>query len=348
MPAAFPSSQNVFVRNHEASGKLVIDFARNPNKFALNRYVQVIPVKQVAGYYLKMTVEEAGRIQQSDLKDFIWYDGDPAPEGRDNLESHAWLPFSTTRYAYPVPLGHRMIAQASWDMIAQYSSIKARQAMTARTQKVINVLTTAGNWDASHTIDVEDIPGMSGNWSQSTVARQDLKRSLEYAALQIMKDTLSAVEPEEDLHLVIGPEDAAELSQTQEIVDHIKHSPEALAQVKGELKGRNTIFGLPDKIYGFPLEIEKTVKVTSKRGATAVRQFILPKGSALLLARPGALEGVAGAPSFSTVSLFAYEEMTAETLTDPNNRRTQVRVVEDIEAYLTASASGFYFQNVSL
>lgn len=347
MPAAFPSAQSVFVRSHEASGKLVIDYARNPRDFTVNEYVQVKPVEKVAGYYLRMTVEEAGRIQQSDLRDYIWYDGDPAPEGVDNKESHLWLPFTCKRYAYPVTLGNLTVEQATWDIVAQYSSIEARKAMTARTQKVITAATTTGNWDATHYIDVSAIPDASGDWMQSTVARQDIKRSLEYAALIIMKDTLSAIDPQKDLRLVINPEDAAGLSRTQEIVDYIKSSPHALAQVKGELGGRNALFGLPDKIYGFDLCVEKTVKVSSRKGATAVREFVLPSGTALLVSRPGGLEGVAGAPSFSTLSVFAIEEMTVETLNDVNNRRVQVRVVENYTAEVTAPASGFMFQNIS-
>ena len=94
MPA-FPSSTNVFVRDHAASNKMVIDFARNIKDFALNQYTQVVPVKKVAGYYLEMTVEEAGRIQFSDLSNVVWPDGDTAPEGIEGLESFAWKAFET-------------------------------------------------------------------------------------------------------------------------------------------------------------------------------------------------------------------------------------------------------------
>ena len=69
MPAAYPSASNVFVRDHDASNKMVIDFARNVKKFAVNQYCQIIPVKKTAGLYLEMTVEEAGRILYTDMRD---------------------------------------------------------------------------------------------------------------------------------------------------------------------------------------------------------------------------------------------------------------------------------------
>ena len=151
----------------------------------------------------------------------------------------------------------------------------------------------------------------------------------------------------DDLILVINPELAADLTQTQEIVDHIKGSPDALAQVKGELPGQNTMYGLPDRLYGFPLVVEKTVKVTTKKGATTSRSFIAPKATPWMVARPGGLVGVADAPNFSTCVVFAQEEMTVETLRDAKNRRTMGRVVENVQAKLVAPVSGVLFNSVA-
>tara|TARA_Y100000310_G_scaffold199050_1_gene199034 strand:- start:4588 stop:5574 length:987 start_codon:yes stop_codon:yes gene_type:complete len=328
---------------------MVIDFARNVNKFAVNRYCQVVPVKKMAGFYLEMTIEEAGRIQQTDLANFVWHDGQEAPEGNDGTESFEFKGFQTKRYAYPFVLGDLTIDQASWNILAHHSSIKSRQAMTARTQLAVTELTTSGNYDSTHSINVGaggDVTGNTGNWAQSTTARQDIKRSLTFAANIILKDTLAAIELD-DLILVINPELAADLTQTQEIVDHIKGSPDALAQVKGELPGQNTMYGLPDRLYGFPLVVEKTVKVTTKKGATTSRSFIAPKATPWMVARPGGLVGVADAPNFSTCVVFAQEEMTVETLRDAKNRRTMGRVVENVQAKLVAPVSGVLFNSVA-
>lgn len=346
MTAVYPSASNTFVRSHDASNKMVVDFARNTNKFAVNKYTQIVPCKKVAGYYLQMTVEEAGRIVNTDLRNFIWNDAQPAPEGNEGTEAFEYKPFECKRYAYSFLLGDLTIDQASWNILAQHASIKARQAMTARTQLAISALTNSSNYDASHVLDVTAISGNTGKWDESTTARQDIKRSLNTAAELILDDTLAAVELD-DLVLVISSALASELSLTQEIVDYIKQSPDALAQVKGELPGSNTIYGLPDKLYGFPLIVEKTRKVTTIKGATSSRSQILPIGTPFMVARPGGLVGVADAPNFSTCCCFAQEEMTVETIRDSDNRRSKGRVVENLVYKVVAPASGVLFSNAA-
>lgn len=346
MPAVYPGSQNVFIKDHDASNKMVVDFARNVKDFALNQYCQIVPVKKTAGYYMHMTIEEAGRIQHTDLRNFRWPDGQPAPEGAEGTESFQFLGFETFRYAFPFQLGDLTIDQATWNILAQHGSIKSRQAMTARTQLIVTQAVTTGNYDSTHVIDIPALAGNSGKWNESTTARQDIKRSLFTAAERILDDTLTAINPEE-LVLVISSGLAAEIAQCQEIVDYIKGSPDAYAQVRGELANRNKFYGLPEQLYGFKLVVEATRKVSTKKGATTSRSAVLPKATPFLCSRPGGLVGVADAPNFSTHVLFAQEEMTVETLRDAPNRRTTGRVVENIVAKTVAPVSGVMFQNAA-
>ena len=338
----FPSGQNVFVPDHDGSGRLVVDFSRNPNKFAIADYAQIVKPKRTIGYYMAMTVEEAGRIINSDLADFAWPDGAEAPQSQDGTESFEFKAFRCERFAFDYVLGDLTVEQASWDIKGQHARIKAQQAMTGRTQKAMTKLQTSGNWASTHTSAVSSISGNTGNWAASTTARQDIKRSLNYAADLILKDTLGAIDIN-DLMLVIAPTTAKALSETQEIVDHIKGSPDALAQVRGELPGKNAMFGLPDKLYGFPIVVEKTVKTTSRKGATRAVSYVCDYQKPIMVARPGGLEGVADAPNFSTVVLFMYEEMTVEDKHDTENRRLKGRVVENYAVELVASVSGFLF-----
>ena len=338
----FPSGQNTFIPDHDGSGRLTVDFSRNPKKFAIAEYCQIVKPKATIGYYLKMTVEEAGRIINSDLADFAWPDGAEAPKSFDGTESFEWLPFRAERYAFDYVLGNLTVEQATWDIKGQHARIKAQQAMTARTQKAVTLLQTSGTWDATHTSAVASISGNTGTWAASTTARQDIKRSLNYAANLILKDTLAAIDVN-DLILVMSPETAKSISETQEIVDHIKGSPDALAQVRGELPGKNAIFGLPDKLYGFPVVVEKTVKVTSRKGATKATSYVADSAKPFMVARPGGLEGVADAPNFSTCVLFMYEEMTVEDKNDVDNRRVKGRVVENYDVKVVAPVSGFLF-----
>jgi hypothetical protein len=331
MAAAYPSQGNVVVKSMEASGKLLVDFARDPKKFDVLKYAQIVPVKKTSGLYLKMTVEEAGRILYNDGRNFVWYDGQPAPEGNDGTESFEYESFYTKRYAYPTILGDLTVDMADWNILAQMMSIKARQAMTMRTQLAITALTTSSNYDASHYIDVTAISGSSGSWIDSTTARQDIKRSIITGMEKILDDTLAAIDLD-DLLLVINSTLAGGLIQCQEIVDYIKGSPDALAQIRGELPGKNAIYGLPDKLYGVPLVVEKTRKVTSKKGATRAVSSVLPTATPFLCSRPGGLKGTENGPNFSTCVIFCEEEMTVEQIRQPEHRRVLGRVVENLAA----------------
>jgi hypothetical protein len=340
--AQYPGSSNVFVKDHNASKQMVVDFSRSPSDFAVNTYCQIVPVTKVAGYYLEMTVEEAGRLLTSDGAEFLWPDNADAPEDMDGTESFEWKQFKTQRRKFGFRLGDLTVDQASWEIVAQHSAIKAQQAMTARTALAIAELTNTSNYAAAHTSAVSSISGNTGTWAASTTARSDIKRSLNYAGEIILKDTLSAIDLD-DLVLVMSPTTARNISESQELIDHVKGSPEALAQVRGEMPGRNAIFGLPDKIYGFPVVIEKTVKVTSKKGATKATSFVQDSGKPFLAARPGGLEGLYGAPSFATCTIFIQEEMTVETKHDTDNRLMRGRVVENYDVVMTAPVSGFLF-----
>lgn len=347
MSAAYPSGSNTFVKDHQATGGLVVDFSRNVEDFALNRYVQIRPVRKESGYYLEMTVEEAGRVLHSDLADFVWPDGQDRPSHPDGTESFRFREYRTERFDYGFVLGDKAIDQADWDVLESHGRIKAQQAMTARTQRAVAAMTNAAAYDASHVADVADIDGATGAWSDSTVETQDVRRSLAFAASLIRMDTLGVVKTR-DLRLVLGPDVARKIALAPEIVEYVAHSERATAQVRGLAPGRNADYGLPDYLYGVEVVVEDAVKVTSRKGAASVqRTYLMPDDVAVLVSRPGDLVSPGGGPTFSTLMLLAYEEMAVETLYDQRNRRTEGHVVDDLALVMTAPATGFLFQGVT-
>jgi hypothetical protein len=228
------------------------------------------------------------------------------------------------------------------------SGRKAEQAMRLRTQIVITAATTAANFDSAHTSAVSSITGVSGKWDVSTTSRKDIKRSLDYAFEQIMKSTLNGVEPG-DMILVMSPGLARKVSVCQEIVDHIKGSTDALDEIRGELRGKNAVYGLPAKLYGYNVVIEDTVKVTSRKGGTVARSFVLADTTPFLCSRPGGLvsERAPESATFSTLTAFMKEEMTTEEFDEPKHRRTEIHVTEDYDVKVTADTSGFLFTAAS-
>jgi hypothetical protein len=343
---ALPGGSNTYVRSYAASGKLKVEFSRNPNSFDLPNYAQLKTSQKDEGYYLRINVEQAGRLVGGELDETVWADGADRPQHNDGTEAFAWLPFKTQRHAFPFKLGQKAKEQADWDITGTHGAIAAQRAMTSRTRMAVKALTNSNNWDASHIADVTAIAGNTGTWAQSTTARQDIKRSLFYGAELIDLDTLGAVQ-QGQLHIVMNPTTAKAISMTQEIVDHIKGSPDALAQVQGK-QGKFHKYGLPDTLYGFPITIERTVMVTSRRGAASpVRSRVMPTGNVFMLSKVGELGAENEGPEFSTLTIFAYEEMSVESKDDQDNRRHLGSVVDDVCAVITAPATGFWFSNVS-
>jgi len=359
MSMQFPSGTNTYLPSFDATGQLVVSFSRNPKDFALNQYVTITPVKKSSGYYLKLNAEQAARVSHDDLKDHVWHDGNDAPHGEYNNEKFEWLNFNTTRYVFPFRLGYKAVDQADWKIVASYSAINAQQAMTARTVRVLDKL-LADSLDG-HVVSMSDSsnpitssasvglhegePGDSGS-DVTKVAL--LKKAFNHAAKRIHKDTLGVVGPK-DLVVLINPDMADALSRSKEVHSYLKESPFALSQVRGDSESQNGKWGLPDQLYGYKIIVEDTVRVRFKKGGSKSSSdpaYVLPSDQILMLARPGDLIGFEGSPSYSTVHLFAYEEMTVEQKDDPDNRRINARIVEDYGVEVVAPVSAFKFTNV--
>lgn len=348
MVATVPGGANTYVPSHGASGNLIVDFARDPNKFVVGEYTQIVKVDQQVGLWMKMNWDENGRVMDDDGLEYAWADGETAPGGRDGLNEFEYFDYRTKRRAYPFTLGQLAIDQASWDVVAQHAKTHAQKAMTVRTMNAIRVATTVANHLPGHVLDVTGggVPNNTGTWAQSTTARQTIKRSINEAVEVILNETLAAYDIDQ-LKLVISDTLAKHISVSQELIDYLKGSPDALAQIKGELRASNpnAEYGLPATLYNVPLCVEKTRRVTSKRGAARAVSPVLATATPFITARPGSIEGHHGSPSTSAITNFAYEEMTTETKHDRDNRRTVGRIVEDFDHVMTSAEGIVLFQN---
>lgn len=344
MAATIAGGNNTFVPNPEATGGLQIEFARNAKDFALPNYVKYIPVKKTTGLWLEIGREQAARVSSTGY-DLAWQDAADAPTGNDNHESFEYKAYTTKRHAVPWRQGYLALDQAEWDVWGMYDRLSAQRAMTLRTVQALTLAQTTGSWPTAHTIDVTTISGVTGKWNVSTVARTDIKRSLDYAIEQIILST-NGVAKEEDLQLVMGIGTAKKISECQEVIDYMKGSSVSLQRLRGE--GSNVEFTLPNQLYNIPIVVERTVRVTSKANATRAASFVMDEAKPMLVCRPGGLVGTEGVPEFSTLSLFIYEkdDMTVETYDDERNRVRHGRIVDNFVPKVTAGVSGFLFQNV--
>lgn len=356
--AVFPSGTNTYIPSFDATGELIVSFSRNPKSFALNRYTTITPVKKSTGYYLKLTAEQAARISNDNLNDFVWPDGNDAATGEHNKESFVFSSYQTERFNFAFRLGYKAVDQADWKLIAQHSAIVAQQAMTARTLRVFSAINTSGNWPGQFhatgsialgnqglNVALGTASGVSGltGLARGTASNPLLKKFLNAAGILINKKTLGSVPPK-DLQVVISPSVAQTLAVSEEIQDYLKQSPFALNQVRGDTASQNGLYGLPDQLYGYNIVIEDAVRIATKKNAAASPEYIWGNTLAVL-ARPGKLVGFEGAPSFSALHLMMYEEMTVEQRDDPDNRRIAARVVEDYGVEVVAPVGGFIVQD---
>lgn len=338
-------TSGAFIPDHNASGNLIVGFSRNVNSFPVNRYIEIRPVTKDVGVYLRWKSEQAARRPYNNEIDRIWADGADRPHGASNLEDFEYAYYRTQRYAYSFTLGQKAVQQADWAIDPAHMGMTMQQCMQGRTNLALEALSGA-TW-GDNTSTPATITGGANHWGTGTPTAPYIKQCLNYAALQINKKTLGSVRPN-DLFLLIDPETADRMGRSQEIHTYLKESPFALAQVRGDAPSQNGQWGLPDQIYGYNIVVEDSVRITAKKGATANHAYSLASGTAYLLSRPGSLVGPEGVetPTYSTLVMFTYEEMTVERMDDPNNRRTVGSVVTDIGFEVTSVLSGFKFTGV--
>lgn len=355
----FPGATNVFIpsTNREADGRLIVGFSRNKEKFSLPRYCQYTKVDAPAFYWMRIANQEQARVVNT--QDFMWPDGMNRPQQNRDTEAFAFVPARTERYDYGFTIGQKTVKYASWPIKEQHAQIKAQQAMTARTIRALAVLTTAANWNASgtydptgdlsanHTSATATALGVGGSVYSGTSTDPRLKKALDTIAVSVTLDTSAAVGDEPDVFkFLINPTTARKLSESAEVHDYLKSSPDALNELKTG-QSPNAKYGLPRYVYGYECVVDPTVRVTTRVGATLARSFCVADNALVFLSRVGGLEGVYGAPSFSTLTSFQLEEFTIETFDDPKNRLTEGHVVEDTVEVLTCPASGWYVADLS-
>lgn len=331
---------NTFVPTFSpATGMIQVEFTRKVNRFAQTRYVQMVKIEQEAGYYLRIDEEEAIRVVNT--QDFIWPKGEDRPTGI-NVDIE-WTPFRTARYAFPFSVPIETSEQSQFNVIATHSRVKAVTAMTHRAIRAMSLLTTSGNWPTGTTVaDVDTLTGLSGKaWQDSSVADGIIQLSFQTIIEAIIKNSAGAVNPATDCMCVIDPTIAHNVSRAPETKEYVKYFQAATNFYQGD--GQFATYGIPSQLFGIGMVVEDAVKNTNRKGATKATNFLVGNG-ALFLSRPGGLMGAEG-PNFSTCVLFAYENMTVETITDAWNRRIRGSVVDNSVFVLTAPLSGYFLQS---
>lgn len=339
--ATYPGGSNTFIPNWDASNKMMIEFSRNPKSFAINRYCGMKTVKKELGYYLEATAEEGARVVSED--DYDWADGQDAPEPNEYLESFGWKAYRCHRKAYPFAIGYLASQQADFNVIALHGRVQAMKAMTARSLTGITKL-VGGSW-GSNTDTATNLGG--GLWSASSATNQYILKTFMEVQIRIDKATNGVIQPGM-LRCVINPNMAKTIRTNPEILDFIKQQGSAGEMIKGTAFFMK--WGIPEYLYGVKMEVDNTVRITSRKGATVVKDYVLANTVAVFVTLtedvdqsvPRTAEAGDALPTFDTLTCFLMEDMTVEEKDDPDNRKTKARIVDHYGFELTAPSTGFY------
>jgi hypothetical protein len=327
---------NTFVPTFSAAtGQIQIEFTRSPNRFPITQYAQIVPVQQMSGYYLRIDEEETARVVNT--QDLQWPLGEDRPTGINN--DLDWTQFTTQRFQHSFAIPQETARQAQWDVVASHARIAAAKMMTLRSLRMATQLTTSANYTAGSNyfananalagVDVLDPDG----------AQQVIRAAIE----KIVQNTVGAVSAK-DILLVINPITARILATSDGVRDYVKNYPAAFSFLKGD--DTFAAYGLPQTLFGLGgVVVDDTVRVTTRKGnSSPSRGFLYGDATSpgmVFVSRPGGLVGNEG-PSFSSATIFAYEDMTVETLDDPWNRRIRGSVTDNSAIELTAPLAAVY------
>jgi hypothetical protein len=347
----YSSANNVYIPTFsaEASGALIVSYARDPKRFAVNRYTQVTKVDRQQGKYIRLNPFDQSRLLTLDGSDAVWADGADRPINSDVQMEYPL--YGTTRKSLGFYVGDLAATQSAWDIVAAKAAVVASRMMTLQTAVAINAAVTGlaantggttsgtatalggGLWDAGY------------NDSGAANTHDYLRKGVQAVLANITLNSNAVVDPSE-LLAVMNPNTAKAIAQSNEVTDTIKQSPFGLDSLmyKGDLNFSR--WGLPSMLFGVgDVVVETSVynAANPNSSGTGTQQFVMPDGDILFLARPGAIEGQMG--SFSTVHGYFKEEMTVETWNDPVNRREVGSVTSDFTYVVAAPQTGYLVTN---
>ena len=333
----------------DARARLIVNYARNPKDFTLNRWVHIHPVTKIKGIYPKILAQDAIRVPHADMSDLIWPDGVPAPVGTSHVQGTRLtnITYELVRYKKDVNVGHIARDQSEFDLIKLEQNRLASVMMTARTIMCLTAALDTANYPTDHTGTATAIGG--GLWTAGTLNSPYIKQSLDTIRDRVLLDTNAKVEIL-DLQLVLSPTLAAGMARSQEIRVYLAQQGNSLGVIKGDSPDAKDNWTLPNPLYGFNVVIERTPKVTTKPTANATGStdgtpvYCMDAAKALIVSRPGKLVSDDGGINFSTIHLLEMKGEAFKTFmkdTGDQDKLTYIRLEDFFTVIVPAPESGY-------
>jgi hypothetical protein len=342
----------------KATGQ-VINFARDPKKYRLNKYTQLVKSDAPIAFYYKIMPDDQVRFVTR--KDKVWEDGGKRPEVTGQRIRHDTVEFQCIRYDYDFQIGWKTLQLADYNVLLANTNSAQNECMIDWTDEVLTLAENAANW-GSNTSDAISLDG-GATWDKGTPEDPVIKKCLLQIAerITLMTNGIAAdFENADDvgLVLVLSPESARKMAVAPEIHAIYKESLYAEALVGKAGVNPNAVWGLPQKLYGYTVVVENCVRVSerpyadgthlaSTTGSAPTRAFRKSGTSAIVCSRPGGMDGQMGAPNWSTFQRYYFQqEMKVQVFDEAKHEYTDGHVVRDGYTALASPASGFLVTNI--
>jgi hypothetical protein len=336
----------------------LVAYCIEPSKFAINKYVRMVPTKKMTGLYALMGRDAF--VDDHDVDD-VWRAGSNAPDATFNQIGFTLETFQTHKRATPWVLPYETIDQTEF---ADPKTINIRKAtnqrMVRRTNRLVGVMENTANYNTNHFNTMNTVNGGFGGVKTASDDPNDphfeaLWKTLIQAFRQINLDTNGDVE-EKDLHCVVGPDWAIAASSAPEIVNYVRETPYAHEVIAKGLDPQQARWGMPATYRGFDFVVEPTVHVTGRPNAanlsaaaplhpaesSSSRNFIKVSSIMNIICKQGALKSKMGGQAWESIQLFHYKELIrTQGFDEPKHDRVYGRVTENTAEVMASSISAY-------
>lgn len=343
--------QNVTIPAYDPTLSLLVNFARNEKDYVFNKYVTRKTVKLIRGYYPNFYAPDLVRMQYpSDGRDMMWPWDQGRPVRFGNQQRFSNVNYEVARYTENGWVGDIAAQQSQWDLKQLEVNRCANKMLTLETAMTYSQFITVANWTHAWGTNTSTATVAGGGfWSAGTSTNPIIKKSVNYARTRILKSTIGKVK-QEDLKLIIGPELATAMSETQEIHTYLQEQSGSIGVLEGKDPNAHQNWMLPNPLYGLEVMVEPAVYTTSAESVVTADtlNFIWDSNFAVITARPGSVNSeLGGGSDFSTMHLLELKDETYTVYEEYIKRDKGTLIAVDLAflPLLVAPQSGWLFTN---
>lgn len=347
-----------YMGDRDAQAKLIIGYALNEDKIAMNKYITVVGADTPRAYYPVFNSSDFVRLKNTIGNERKWADGADRPLAMQGVR-FSLREFQLERYGESTFLGN--LAE-EYSQIGPLLTINqetlASRALTWRAVVTAAVLTDSARYFTTTTPAASDTyfstwtalksategtgkPYPTGwfgsNLYAGTMTNPIFKKFIGHIVRNIQRRTNGQVKLK-DLAIVTNPNSWAKLAATEEMHTYLAQQSGSLNVLTGkDPEFEESAFGIPNPLYQVQIISESTTvvlgaPVDSTTDADYGNQaYTLPDDWWGVVSRPGSIAGMRGTMGYSSIVLFQNKSRALKPTTFPDPRSERVEcAMEDM------------------